>query len=296
LTLQVFLPLQVQRVSGVVFCVLCLFLSNSPLSLRCSHRCPLVHACSICAPRQFTFFVFNSFRTERDHRCVYFLRRFFVFFQSNTLLFSRFPCALLCNVFVSLRAVAVPWCRRAVEGNNESWVVQACLHLTKLLVSRRAVVDSNQGSIALDAYAEACLDGYESVIRFMLDRGADVNGLCAEGNSPLMDAASMGHTKAVDLLLRRGAVVDLPNKSHHYTALRAACFKAHEGAVRLLLAAGASTTLEDSRGRSAMDYLAAGASTTLEDSRGRSAMDWATDPRHAAVRRLLQQHCHPAGQ
>ena len=183
-----------------------------------------------------------------------------------------------------------------MEGNNESWVVQACLHLTKLLVSRRAVVDSNQGSIALDAYAEACLDGYESVIRFMLDRGADVNGLCAEGNSPLMDAASMGHTKAVDLLLRRGAVVDLPNKSHHYTALRAACFKAHEGAVRLLLAAGASTTLEDSRGRSAMDYLAAGASTTLEDSRGRSAMDWATDPRHAAVRRLLQQHCHPAGQ
>ena len=157
-----------------------------------------------------------------------------------------------------------------MEGNNESWVVQACLHLTKLLVSRRAVVDSNQGSIALDAYAEACLDGYESVIRFMLDRGADVNGLCAEGNSPLMDAASMGHTKAVDLLLRRGAVVDLPNKSHHYTALRAACFKAHEGAVRLLLAAGASTTLEDSRGCRAMDL--------------------ATEPRHAAVRRLLRQH------
>jgi ankyrin repeat protein len=152
-----------------------------------------------------------------------------------------------------------------VEGNNENWVVQAGLHLTKLLVSRRA-----GGSRALDAYAEACLDGYLAVIRFMLESGADVNGQSAEGNTPLMDAAIMGNTEAVDLLLHRGAVVDLPNKSHHNTALHAACFKAHEGAVRLLLAAGASTTLEDSRGRSAMDF--------------------ATEPRHAAVRQLLQQH------
>ena len=45
-----------------------------------------------------------------------------------------------------------------------------------------------------------------------------------------------------------------------------------------------------------MDYLAAGASTTLEGSRGRSAMDWVTEPRHAAVRRLLQQHMHAEGQ
>ena len=42
-----------------------------------------------------------------------------------------------------------------------------------------------------------------------------------------------------------------------------------------------------------MDYLV---STTLEDSRGRSAMDWATEPRHAAVRRHQQQHMHAEGQ
>ncbi len=87
------------------FFALFFFLSNTPHCLRCSQRCPRVHACFIHAPRQFTFFVFGPFRTERDpfrvcaaHRCVYFLRRFFVFFQSNTLLFFRFPCALLCTV------------------------------------------------------------------------------------------------------------------------------------------------------------------------------------------------------
>ena len=50
---------QLQRVSGFVFCAFFLFLSNTPLSLRCTHRCPLVHACSIHAPRPFTFFVFG---------------------------------------------------------------------------------------------------------------------------------------------------------------------------------------------------------------------------------------------
>ena len=157
-------------------------------------------------------------------------------------------------------------------------MVQAELHLTKLIASRGAVVDSNRGSI-LDA-TEKCVEGYlaigyVAIIRFMLELGADINGKCTQGNTPLIDAALMGHTEVVDLLLSRGAVVDLPNTNHH-TALHAACFKAHEGAVRLLLTAGASTTLEDSRGCRAMDL--------------------ATEPRHAAVRRLLRQHMHAEGQ
>ncbi len=50
----------------------------------------------------------------------------------------------------------------------------------------------------------------------------------------------------------------------------AACHYENEGALRLLLAAGASTTLEDNQGR--------------------CAMDWATEPRHASVRQILQEH------
>ncbi len=90
-----------------------------------------------------------------------------------------------------------------------------------------------------------------------------------------MDATIKGHTEAVDLLLRRGAVVDLPNKNHN-TALHGACHLEKEGAVRLLLTAAASTTLVDNQGR--------------------CAMDWATEPRHAAIRQLLQQHMYAEGQ
>ncbi len=45
----------------------------------------------------------------------------------------------------------------------------------------------------------------------------------------------------------RNAVVDLPNKNRH-TALHGACHLENEDAVRLLPAAGASTTLEDNQG------------------------------------------------
>ncbi len=148
-------------------------------------------------------------------------------------------------------------------------LIMACMKdhllLAQLLVSRGAVVDRNH----------LLLVGYVPVIRFMLDSGADVNGQSAEGNSPLMDATIKGHTEAVDLRLRRGAVVDLPNKNHN-TALHVACHYEKEGAVRLLLAAGASTTLEDKQGH--------------------CAMDWATEPRHAAVRQILQKHMHADGQ
>ena len=47
---------------------------------------------------------------------------------------------------------------------------------------------------------------------------------------------------------------------------------------------------------SARLLLTAGASTTLEDNQGHCAMDWATAPRNAAVRHILQQHMHAEGQ
>ena len=82
-------------------------------------------------------------------------------------------------------------------------------------------------------------------------------------------ASQQGHTEVVDLLLRRGSVVDASDDEDN-TALHLACIECHEGVVRLLLAAGASVTVEDDTGR--------------------SAMDWASEERHAAIRQILQQH------
>ncbi len=89
------------------------------------------------------------------------------------------------------------------------------------------------------------------------------------GITPLFDASVKGHTEMVDQLLRSCCLLDLTNDVG-VTSLHAACFNAHEAVVRLLLAAGASATPDDSRGR--------------------SAMDWATKPRHAAVRQILLKH------
>ena len=84
------------------------------------------------------------------------------------------------------------------------------------------------------------------------------------------------HTAVVEVLLGRGSIIDTADTSFGMTALHLACMKAHENVVRLLLTAGASVTLEDNHGR--------------------SAMDWASEERHTAVRQILQQHIEAAPQ
>ena len=97
----------------------------------------------------------------------------------------------------------------------------------------------------------------------------NINVQCKRGTTPLYNASITGHTEVVDLLIRRGCIVDLAN-SCGTTPLHAACSNGHGGAVRLLLAAGASATLGDDECR--------------------SAMDWAKAERHAGIRQILQQH------
>ena len=105
-----------QRVSGFFFFALFFFLSNTPRSLRCSHRCPRVHACFIHAPRKFTFFVFGQFRTERD-----------LFRGGCRTPVRLFSSSLLCfplSVRITLHCIRIsPCCRRAVlppcRGRND---------------------------------------------------------------------------------------------------------------------------------------------------------------------------------
>ena len=53
----------------------------------------------------------------------------------------------------------------------------------------------------------AAYGGYDDEIRFLLDRGADVNGKTNWGTNALMVAAAKGHESTVRLLLSKGADV-----------------------------------------------------------------------------------------
>jgi hypothetical protein len=157
----------------------------------------------------------------------------------------------------------------------------------------------------------ACGQGHLRATQLLLDSVARANHARKDGVSPLIMACQEGHLPVVQLLLSRSANIHQA-ANDGVTALHMACNvstlgststcnasvaglrsimhqtkvaprssiscfvtaasspHAHEGAVRLLLAAGASTTLGHSQGR--------------------STMDWATEPRHVALRQILQQY------
>ncbi|CAF1618696.1 unnamed protein product, partial [Adineta ricciae] len=54
----------------------------------------------------------------------------------------------------------------------------------------------------------ACAKGFQDIVEYLIDRGADVNGTEKSGLSCLHIAAAMGHADTVRILCERGANVD----------------------------------------------------------------------------------------
>lgn len=118
------------------------------------------------------------------------------------------------------------------------------------------------GVCALHCASEA---GHAGAVVRLLEHGAHVDAVTRNGMTPLCLAAWGGHAEVVGTLLRAGADVARRPLDRHGgdgpSALQLACFEAEPAAaaecVRELLAAGASASAVDARGRTAL-HAAAG--------------------------------------
>ncbi|KFG85892.1 NACHT and Ankyrin domain protein [Metarhizium anisopliae] len=81
--------------------------------------------------------------------------------------------------------------------------------------------------------------GYEDVVNFLLDQGANIESRHELGVTPLSTAAASGHEIIVELLLDRGANIEARNISG-VTPLLIAAREGHESIVKLLLDRGAN--------------------------------------------------------
>jgi len=115
-----------------------------------------------------------------------------------------------------------------------------------------------------------------------MDRGADA--IIDIGTTPLLRAARAGDVAAIKLLLKHGALVDLPQVS---------------GATPLMVAVGLGANPIDTRGkfRSQLDalgsaevLLAAGADVNARDARGRTALHAAAAQGYTDVAKFLVEH------
>lgn len=95
---------------------------------------------------------------------------------------------------------------------------------------------------------EAASGGYVEVGRVLLDKGADVNAppVPSSRDTGLTIAADKGHCRFVELLLTRGAQVEVKNKKGN-SPLWLAANGGHLNVVELLFNAGADIDSQDNR-------------------------------------------------
>ncbi|XP_026536518.1 ankyrin repeat and SAM domain-containing protein 3 [Notechis scutatus] len=81
--------------------------------------------------------------------------------------------------------------------------------------------------------------GYDTVVRMLLQAGANVNMSTPEGQTPLMLAASCGNECAAAFLLQQGAELEMKD-THGWTALFHCTSAGHQQMVKFLLDSGAN--------------------------------------------------------
>lgn len=96
--------------------------------------------------------------------------------------------------------------------------------------------------------------GYQSVIQALLAAGADINQVSEDrGNTPLMDAAAAGHCEVVRYLADRGAELEIRSRNGQ-TALLLAVGNRKVKTAKELLARGADPSVADNLGMTAVQY------------------------------------------
>jgi ankyrin repeat protein len=116
-----------------------------------------------------------------------------------------------------------------------------------------AGLDVNRPTLAGSIYLnDAALKGQFRVVLLLLDRGARLDTRNQTGGTVLHDAAISGNLELIGLLLDRGCAIDAVDAESGATPLMLAASLGHTEAVALLLRRGANPALKDKSGRTAL--------------------------------------------
>lgn len=99
--------------------------------------------------------------------------------------------------------------------------------------------------------------GCHGLMQHLLQHGAAVDASDGFGRTALIDAASRGLTKAVEILLDGGATIDAKTSGEQKTALMLAAFEGHTDITQILLNWHADVNARDSNGKTALIMAAA---------------------------------------
>ena len=109
---------------------------------------------------------------------------------------------------------------------GESLLSLACsagyYELAQVLLAMRANVEDRGMKGDCTPLMEAASAGHTDIVRLLIAHGADVNAQSSSGNTPLMYACAGGHEEVVRVLLEAGAHVEDHNENGHTPLMEAA--------------------------------------------------------------------------
>ena len=146
----------------------------------------------------------------------------------------------------------------SVEQLNKQWrraVMLANMELVKYLVQNGASINyiDAEGDMPIH---RACTmpKAPAEIVAYLIDNGAQINERGYGGYTPLMIASNLGNFPIVKLLIERGAKIDLVDYSQK-TALHHAASAQHIGIYNYLISLGIDENISDVRGRTAKDII-----------------------------------------
>ena len=92
----------------------------------------------------------------------------------------------------------------------------------QVLLAMRANVEDRGMKGDCTPLMEAASAGHTDIVRLLIAHGADVNAQSSSGNTPLMYACAGGHEEVVRVLLEAGAHVEDHNENGHTPLMEAA--------------------------------------------------------------------------
>jgi ankyrin repeat protein len=156
---------------------------------------------------------------------------------------TYFSLLVLIPFYISC-ATMTPLTQAAKDGNASD---------VSALLKNGANIDQPNSQHGWTPLYWAIYNDKPDTVQMLLNNGASVNIMDADGNSPLMIAASQGMTKTINTLIERGADINVRNKLQE-TPLINAVKAADEVSVKILICKGADVELRDISGHNAISY------------------------------------------
>jgi len=173
-----------------------------------------------------------------------------------------------------------------IDGIKTPFYYAAFMGLTHELAAEFPLDNTPNREEELNAALEvACSNGHVEVVKFLLDRGIDINKPVGKG-SPLWIACNSGQTEVARELLARGANVNYASTESGFTPLMLAALSGNEILLALIMDKRSDFTLKTVR---VTDYKHTNRHDARLDDRF-SAIHLACQKGHANIVKMINQH------